>query len=111
MPDFSFSRDVDVPSIPRQELIITGDVVLSHKIDGYDTDNWECVRLRLFLSESMHYHLWIRLDYTPHVANHEDSFDVNYHTHYHTGINDDGLVRNIVIKDLCRMNFLKEVVR
>jgi hypothetical protein len=139
MPEFSFDYDVDVPSIPRKEMIITGDEVLNFKADcctvefnnaadmlGKGTnfrsllargaipegseindkpDNWKRVILRLYLSENMHYHLWIRLDDTPHVHTFEESYDADYHA----GISDDGLVRNIVIKDLCRINFLKEI--
>jgi len=70
-------------------------------------DNWKRIILRLYLSESMHYHLWIRLDDFYHVDNADylgDLCDEQFQ-----GINDEGLVRNIVIKDLCRMNFLKEI--
>ncbi len=138
MPEFSFFSGVDVPSIPHKELIITGDEVLNFKSDccrlefnkvadlfgsrelygpfstcgisegsviNDNPDNWERVILRLYLSESMHYHLWIRLDDTHHVADYED----HYNADYQAGITDDGLVRNIVIKDLCRINFLKEI--
>jgi len=70
-------------------------------------DNWKRIILRLYLSESMHYHLWIRLDDFDHVDKADyfgDFFDEQFQ-----GINDDGVVRNIVIKDLCRINFLKEI--
>lgn len=139
MPEFSFFHDAVAPSIPRKELVISGDEVLNFKADccrvkfneiadifgkrdylksflstsiipegteiNDKPDNWKRVILRLYLSESMHYHLWIRLDDTEHLADYTEGYDVEYYA----GINDDGLVRNIVIKDLCRMNFLKEI--
>lgn len=140
MPEFSFFRDVDVPSIPRKELIITGDEVFNFKSDcsGVEfnnaadllgpfeqertfvsnaipkgseindkPDNWGCATLKLYLSESMGYHLWIRLD----AFFHHDEFDLQETKMVKRldGIIEDGLVRNIVIKDLCRMNFLKEI--
>jgi hypothetical protein len=140
MPEFSFFCDVDVPSIPRKELIITGDEVLNFKsncsgVEFNNTagllgqfkqeitfvsnaipkgseinekpDHWGCATLKLYLSESMGYHLWIRLD--PFF--HHDEFDLQETKMVKRldGIIEDGLVRNIVIKDLCRINFLKEI--
>jgi len=146
MPDFSFHGDIDVPSISRKEMIITGDEVLNFKADCrrvefnkaadlfgdrnslYDLscpcdsyrsviqegseinakpDNWERIILRLYLSESMHYHLWIRLDDVFHI-NEADLIEERFAEELE-GIREDGLVRNIVIKDLCRNDFLNEI--
>ena len=139
MPEFSFFGDVDVHSIPRKELIITGDEVLNFKsgsrVEFNNTadllgpleqkrifvsnvipkgseinekqDNWEYATLKLYLSESMRYHLWIRLDAFFHYD--EPDLQETIMIEQLDGIIEDGLVRNIVIKDLCRMNFLKEI--
>ncbi|KXO11555.1 hypothetical protein AKG98_465 [Moritella sp. JT01] len=140
MPEFSFFSDIDVHSIPRKELIITGDEVLNFKSDcssvefnntadllgpleqertfvsnaipkgseiNEKPDNWECATLKLYLSESMRYHLWIRLDAFFHYD--EPDLQETIMIKQLDGIIEDGLVRNIVIKDLCRMNFLKEI--
>lgn len=146
MPDFSFHGGIDVPSIPRKEMIITGDEVLNFKADcrsvefnnaadlfgnrdsRYDfsrprgsyssiiqdgseinakPDNWDRIILRLYLSESMHYHLWIRLDDVFHV-NEADLIEERFAEQLE-GIREDGLVRNIVIKDLSRSDFLNEI--
>jgi hypothetical protein len=73
-------------------------------------DNWERVILRLYLSESMHYHLWIRFDDFPHILEKSEAdCDAEYYDRYYGGVNDDGLFRNIVIKDLCHINYLKEI--
>ena len=72
-------------------------------------DNWDRVILRLYLSEDMHYHLWIRLDDVCHIDKNEMDCDTENYERFHAGIYEDGLVRNIVIKNLCRINYLKEI--
>ncbi|QUM78817.1 hypothetical protein HWV00_21325 (plasmid) [Moritella sp. 24] len=62
----------------------------------YKPDNWSRIVLRLYLSESMNYHLWIRLD---------NGNEINTLR----AISRNGEVRNIVIKDLCRLDFLNEM--
>ncbi|NRA59682.1 MAG: hypothetical protein HRU25_01980 [Psychrobium sp.] len=59
-------------------------------------DKWGRVILRLYLSENMNYHLWIRLD-------DGSDFETDKQAIGH------GEVRNIVISNLCHINFLKEI--
>lgn len=72
-------------------------------------DNWDRVILRLYLSEDMHYHLWIRLDDVCHIDKSEMDCDTENYERFHAGVYEDGLVRNIVIKNLCHINYLKEI--
>lgn len=95
----------DFPVCTSDGWIIPEETVINCK-----PDNWERVILRLYLSESMHYHLWIRLDDSPDIREKSDlDCDAEYYERNCGGINDDGLFRNIVIKDLCRINYLKEI--
>jgi len=63
---------------------------------SYQPDYWSRIVMRLYLSENMNYHLWIRLDNGGEVDS--DRTD--------SGVEE---VRNIVIKDLCRLDFLNEM--
>ncbi|MCJ8352011.1 hypothetical protein [Moritella sp.] len=132
MPEFSFNNQDVVHSVELKQLVITGDKVLSLKggclntgvndaadifgpreslynFISYDPhykqrialytginckpDHWYKVELKLYLSESMRYHLWIRL--CGDSQNHSEEVA--------------DLYRDIVIKDLCRINYLKEI--
>jgi hypothetical protein len=59
-------------------------------------DHWERIILRLYLSESMNYHLWIRLDGSKALETTK-------------GVSEAGEVRNIVIKTLSRIDLLSEM--
>ncbi|MBL4745786.1 MAG: hypothetical protein JKY08_05410 [Flavobacteriaceae bacterium] len=132
MPEFSLNNQADVRSIELKEFVITSDEIIEMNIpcselsfnDAADIlgprdelyafeffsdngnrfitskaginckpDNWGSFEFKLYLSENMNYHLWIRLcDY----AERRDPDAVE-------------LSRNIMIKDLCHINYLKEI--